>query len=128
MKIFLSLLLEADITMLRRVIDGGLSRHYFSLRNLGWRSLQYLANEMYAAGFISLDIKQSPTLDNIMAELTVELNSMTTISQIEQYCNKVLSILANTGGLLDYTNVDRQQLQDQSSSNTLSGTYTLIEI
>ena len=85
--------------MLRRVIDGGLSRHFFSLRSLGWRILHYLANEMYAAGFISLDIKQSPTLDNIMAELTVELNSMTTISQIEQYCNKVLSILANRGGL-----------------------------
>ena len=83
--------------MLRQVIDSDLSRHYVSLRNLGWHSLHFLAEEMYAAGLISLDTKQSPMFDNIMAELTVELNSMTTISQIEQYCNKVLSILANMG-------------------------------
>ena len=97
MKIFLSLLLEADITMLRRVIDSGLSRHYSSFHDLSWHSLHFLADEMYAADFISLHTKQSPAFDNIMAELTVELNSMTTISQIEQYCNKVLSILANMG-------------------------------
>ena len=98
MKIFLSLLLEADITMLRRVIDSGLSRHFILLHDLSWQSLHYLADQMYDADFISLDIQQSPSFDNIRAELTVELNSMTAISQIEQYCNKVLSILANRGG------------------------------
>ena len=101
MKIFLSLLLEADVTMLRQVVESGLSRHYISLRDLSWDSLHYLANQMYAANFTSSDIQQSSSLDNIMAQLTIELNSLTTISQIEKYCNKVLSILTNTGGLCD---------------------------
>ena len=85
--------------MLRQVIESGLSRHYISLRDLSWYSLHQLADQMCSADLISLDIRWSPSIDNIIAQLTVELNSMTTISQIEQYCNKVLSILTNMGGL-----------------------------
>ena len=96
---FLFLLLEADVAMLRQVVENGLSWHYFSLDGLSWDSLHQLAHQMYAADFISLDIRQLPSLDNIMAQLTVELNLMTTISQIEQYCKRLLSILTNMGGL-----------------------------
>ena len=84
--------------MLRQVIDSGLSRHHFLLHGLSWYSLHRLAYQMYAADFISLDNQLSPSLDNIMAQLTVGLNLMMTISQIEQYCNRLLSILANMGG------------------------------
>ena len=95
--------------MLRQVVESGLSRYYISLRDLSWSSLHSLAYQMFAAGFISYDTRQSPSLDNIMAQLMVELNPMTTISQIEQYCNKVLSILTNMGGLCAHVGQALQQ-------------------
>ena len=96
--------------MLRQVIENDLSRHYTSLRNLSWHSLHYLANQMYDTDLISEDIQQSPSFDNIMAELTVELDSMTSIFQIEQYCNKFLSMLTNMGG--SYALVSQALQQD----------------
>ena len=54
---------------------------------------------MYDADLISPDTQQSPSFHNIRAELTVELNSMTSVSQVEQYCNKFLSIHINMGEL-----------------------------
>ena len=84
--------------MLRQVINSDLSRHYISLRDLSWHSLHYLADQMYDADLISLHIQQSPSFDNIIAGLTIELNSMTSIYQIEQYCTKFLSTLTDMGG------------------------------
>ena len=96
--------------MLRQVIDSGLSRHYISLRDLSWHSLHYLADQMYDADLISLDIQQSPSFDNIIAELARELNSMTSIYQIEQYCTKFLSTLNDMGGT--YAQVSQVLQQD----------------
>ena len=96
---FLSLILEANVNKLRLIIESDLAKHNSSLHGLSWYSLHHLAELMYDADFISIDIQQSPSFDNIMAQFTVELSLMRSISQIEQYCTKFLSILNDTGGL-----------------------------
>ena len=98
MKIFLSLLLEADVNKLRQVIESVLTKHYVSLHELRWNRLHQLADLMYDADIISFDIKQSPSFNNILTRLMVQLSSIRSISQIEQYCTKFLSILNDVGG------------------------------
>lgn len=98
MKILLSLLLEADVNKLRQVIEIVLDKHYVSLHELSWHSLQLLANLMYDADLISIDTQRSPSFDGIMTQLMVELSSTRSISQIEQYCTKFLLILTDMGG------------------------------
>ena len=84
---------------MRLLIESVLAKHNSLLHELSWHSLHHLAEVMYDADFISIDIQQSPSLDNIMTQFTVELSLMRSISQIEQYCTKFLSILTDMGGL-----------------------------
>ena len=98
MKIFFSLSLEAHANKLRCVIESVLAKHNIPLHALNWNSLRHLADLMYKANFISSDIQQSPSLDNIMTQLKIELSSRGTISQIEEYCTKYLLILTDMGG------------------------------
>ena len=41
-KIFFSLLLEANVSKLRRVIESVIAKHYISLDDLNWNSLCHL--------------------------------------------------------------------------------------
>lgn len=102
--------LEADVNKLSLVIDSVLAKHYISLRALSWNGLHHLADQMYDADFITADIQKTPTFDNIMAQLTVELNLMSSISQIQQYCTKFLSMLSDMGG--PYVGVSQALQQD----------------
>lgn len=92
-------LLEADANMLKQVIERDLVKHYASLREMCWYILHRLADQMYHADLISLDVQWSPTFDNVLAELTVELSLRKSISQLEQYCTKILLVLTTRGGL-----------------------------
>ena len=98
MKIFFSFSLEADANKLRGVIESVLAKHNIPLHTLNWNNIRHLADLMYDANFISSDIQQSPSLDNILTQLTIELSSRKSIFQIEQYCANFLSILTNMGG------------------------------
>ena len=98
MKILFSLSLEADANKLRCVIESVLAKHNIPLHTLNWYSTHHLADLMYEANFISSDIQQSPSLDNIMTQLTIELSPRKSIFQIEQYFAKFLSILTNMRG------------------------------
>ena len=109
MKRFLSHLLVADAIVLRQVIERDLVKHYISLREISWYNLRHLADQMYHADFISLDVQWSPTFDNIMAELTVELSLKKSVSQIEHYCTKFLLILTARGGLCTQVSQALQQ-------------------
>ena len=98
MKIFHSLLLDTDINKLLRVIRNVLTQHHTSLDISSRNNLHLLANEMYAAGLISLAVLQSPSFDSIIAEFMVALVFMHSLSEIEQCCAKFLSILTKIGG------------------------------
>lgn len=99
MKLFLFLLLEDDANRLGQVIERNLVKHFISLREMCWYDLHRLADQMYHADLISLDVQWSPTFDNVVAELTVELSLRKSISQIEQYCTQLLLVLTARGGL-----------------------------
>lgn len=98
MRVFLSLLLEADVEELRHVICNVLTKHYTSLHESSRNKLHHLADEMYAAFLISKSVQMSPSFNNIIEEFTAALSFMSNISDIEQHCAKFLSILTKIGG------------------------------
>ena len=98
MKVFLFLLLEADIEELKQVICNVLTKHYTSLNESSSNNLHHLADEMYAAFLISKSVQISPSFNNIIEEFTTALSFMSIISDIEQHCAKFLSILTKIGG------------------------------
>ena len=91
MKIFYSLLLEADFNTLT-VIERVLTKHYISLHELSWNSLRHLANEMY-----DVDLFPQTSDGHLHLITSVELSLTRNISQIEKYCTKFLLILTHMG-------------------------------
>ena len=98
MKVFLSLLLEVVVSKLVHVIRNVLNKHHTSLSESAINSLQLLATEMYAANLITNAFRHSCSFDIIIAEFTVVLSSMSSISKTEQHCAMFLSILTKIGG------------------------------
>ena len=98
MKVFLSLLSEANVLELRHVICIVLTKHYSSLHESSRNNLYHLADEMYAAFLISKSVQMSHSFDKIIEEFKGGLSFMSSVTEIEQHCAKFLSILTDMGG------------------------------
>ena len=110
MKVFLSLLSEADVEELRHIIRNVLTKHYTLLHEFSRNNLYQLADEMYASLLISKSVQMSPSFDNIIEEFLSALSFMSIVSEIEQHCAKFLSILTKIGD--PYARVSQALQQD----------------
>ena len=97
MKVFLSLLSEAEVEELRHIIRNVLTKHYTLLHESSRNNLYQVPDEMYAAFLISKSVQMSPSFHNIIEDFLLALSFMSSVSEIEQHCAKFLSIFTKIG-------------------------------
>ena len=72
-----------------------LKKQFNSLNNALKNCLKDVANEMYAEGLISNEVKDKPTYDSIIQEFKAGMIYKKDISQLEGYCQTFLDCLYN---------------------------------
>ena len=75
------------------------SKHYYNLTKFSTKSLQLLANKLYASGLITDDIKDDPTMNDIIEEFKAYLSISKDVSDVQSNCSKFLKAFITAGGI-----------------------------
>ena len=90
--------LEIDVKKLKQVIDKVLVSFHASLTGLPKKPLPSLANQLYAAGLISDEAKNDPSVDEFINEFKASLRLLKKVSQVKDHCKKFLKAFIAVGG------------------------------
>ena len=91
----------SDAEKAGKIAQGILRKHFDLLGVLLHReSLQEVARGMYAAGLVSMSVKNSPDYNNLMKEFNIMLGLCRDLPQFRKHCQEFLTILSGQGGPL----------------------------
>uniref|UniRef100_A0A1X7VWM4 Uncharacterized protein n=1 Tax=Amphimedon queenslandica TaxID=400682 RepID=A0A1X7VWM4_AMPQE len=81
---------QVDVKRVKKVINNVLVSHHASLTSLK-TSLSDLASQLYTAGLISDEVKETRSMDTFITEFKASLSFMRKLPQVQEHCQKFLS-------------------------------------
>jgi hypothetical protein len=89
---------DIDVDKLKLIIDKVLVEYHGTLTELGKRSLPTLADKLYSSQLICKDVKDEPTMNDIVEEFKTIINISTNLSEIQDYLGQFLKAFESIGG------------------------------
>ena len=89
---------DINVMKLKQVIDKVLVSYHADLTGLPKKSLPSLANQLYASGLISNEVKDNPSIDVFIDEFKASLSFMRKVSPVKNHCKKFLKAFMAVGG------------------------------
>ena len=82
----------------KKVINEAFHSRFADFNSLPKKSLSGLANQLYAAKLVTNEVRETPSMDECIAEFKASLNFKKELPQIQEHCQKFLNSFIKVGG------------------------------